>query len=534
MIEKLTQDEIEFMENFYFSQAQAECLFSDFDNLTVMEEEKLAHVRFAQIPLLSHEYIVDDTPTLTTKENFQLRKGAGDCYALGGRNFGKTLISQKVDLLIRFLLCSSQRIGYSSYDAIHIRGVLEEVVPSLEHHPMLRLLDAQVNRSPTYRICTRNGNVLEGINMNITGKEPGKQFFQKHLHVLYIDECSMETEQVYKLRRDSVSELGCIFRLSGMTNFTKYTPCGQIFYDSPPKVFRQIVNLPQYCNPNWNEEEKQKALKDFGGESSFGFRIFIVGEVVEDGISAFDMSRIRCFYDEHRTIKSFEVDKKTFENFENIIFVERPKNAEECYIDADIGESAPTEIAVIFKIDKKYRYEYNITLYNLTDKEQFRVFKWLAELLQANYIGIDCTDGTGRAIFRSLEEVFPRENLVWVAFTEKIAVDFERHPETKEILFKDGEPIPKEEFVSEWSVKHLRDVLYSGIIDLPMDFKLDKQLNSVMAFKSKTINGRTIYKCASPDDHIFQAFQVFSISHWLCQFALIKPVKTKVHCKSGA
>jgi hypothetical protein len=66
-------------------------------------------------------------------------------------------------------------------------------------------------------------------------------------------------------------------------------------------------------------------------------------------------------------------------------------------------------------------------LYNLTDKEQFKVFEWLATELSANYVGIDCTDGTGRAIFRSLQEVFPKENLVWVAFNEKLPVDFEKN-----------------------------------------------------------------------------------------------------------
>jgi hypothetical protein len=30
-------------------------------------------------------------------------------------------------------------------------------------------------------LTLKNGNTIEGINMNITGKEPGKQFFQKHL-----------------------------------------------------------------------------------------------------------------------------------------------------------------------------------------------------------------------------------------------------------------------------------------------------------------------------------------------------------------
>ena len=99
---------------------------------------------------------------------------------------------------------------------------------------------------------------------------------------------------------------------------------------------------------------------------------------------------------------------------------------------------------IIFEIGKNLRYEYNITLYNLTDKEQFKIFEWLGRELQANFIALDCTDGTGRAIFRSLEQVFPKENLVWVAFNEKVNVDFERNPTTNEIIFENGQPLYRE------------------------------------------------------------------------------------------
>ena len=41
-----------------------------------------------------------------------------------------------------------------------------------------------------------------------------------HLHRLYIEEASMETQKVFQQRRDAISELGCVYRVSGMTNFT--------------------------------------------------------------------------------------------------------------------------------------------------------------------------------------------------------------------------------------------------------------------------------------------------------------------------
>lgn len=524
---KISDSELEFIETLYNPIAFGEVIFSNFDNLTLMEEDKLASIRLGQYPLLSFEYLLDNNPDLSQKQNFQLRKRVGDMWALGGRLFGKTLVALKLDLLTSMIWLNSEKSGFSSYDAIHIKSILEDIIQVLDHHPFYQLFEPQTTRHPNFRFLLKNGYLLEGINMNITGKGEGAQFFQKHLHRLYIEEASFESYKVYQQRRDSVSEWGCVYRISGMTNFTKYSPCGQAFYDLSKR--RSLVNLPQKINPNWDDKKRQDAIKDFGGEGSINYRIFVDGDVVEEGASVFDIERVRKNYSETRKIKFFEVNKKNFEEFPNILILDRPKNADACIISADIGESAPTEITVIFHIDKKYRYEYNIILYNLTDKQQFRIFKYLKEVLNADYIGIDCTDGMGRAIFRSLEEIYPKEMLVWVGFNEKIAVDFEKN-DKGEVVFQDGKPVFKEEYVRDWSIHNLKTLLYGERMDLPLDYKFDMQINSVISMNSGT---RVIYHCNSPEDHLFQSFQVFSIVQWMVEFKLLKPVMTKKFAKRG-
>lgn len=104
MLEKLSNEDIEFMECFHNSVTMAECLFSNYDNLTLMEEETLGHVRLGQLPLLSYEYTIDYNPEISEKDNFVLRKGAGDIYCLGGRLFGKTLLVEKIDMLLNMVV----------------------------------------------------------------------------------------------------------------------------------------------------------------------------------------------------------------------------------------------------------------------------------------------------------------------------------------------------------------------------------------------------------------------------------------------
>ena len=87
-----------------------------------------------------------------------------------------------------------------------------------------------------------------------------------------------------------------------------------------------------------------------------------------------------------KQVKHIEISKDSFHNYQQLLIVERPENAEVLYVDADIGEAAPTEIVVLSKVNDFYKYLYNITLYNLTDKQQEKIFLYIAKKLSANFI----------------------------------------------------------------------------------------------------------------------------------------------------
>lgn len=526
LIERITDSELEFMECLTDPICASESIFSDLDNLTRFKEE-FASIRLGQFSMLSYEYLIDEDESLSQKENFKLLEGAGSIYAFGARKHGKSLIVLIVDMLLSVIHLDGWRTVFSSYDAVHIRSVLERVIPVAENHPFFKIFEVHVKRSPTYFLQFRNEFVIESVNQNVASKSPGNGFYGHHSKKYWGEEASMETETVYEKRIEATSELGCVERISGMTNFTKYSPVGKIFYDLNKKPW--IVNLPQYISPMWDEKERQRAIRKYAGEGSTGYKVFIKGEVVEDGIAVLDMERVRRCYMDDREIKSIEIDKNSFFIFEQRLIVDPPKNATKIYIAADIGESAPTEIVVFAEINKKYRYIYNVVLRNLTDKQQFKIFKYLAQKLKANFVGLDTTDGTGRAIYRSLEEDFGKDNLIWVSFNAKIPVDFEKD-EKDNVVMKDGQPVYKEEYVSEWSVQYMKELFYEERLELPMDYKMDSQLNSLVALQS---GNRVTYKCLSEEDHIFQALQVLAIMIWDSEFRSNRPISRKEFFKSG-
>lgn len=528
LTERITDEELEFMELFYNPIALTECVFSDLDNIVRFDDE-FANVRLGQYPMFSYEYLIDTSnPALSKKENFKLKEGAGNIFCFGGRRFGKTMIVEQVDILLSMLLLEGEHVGFSSFDALHIRGIIEKIIQVLRSHSFFKLLDAQINRSPNYRISLLSGYLFESINMNLSGQTPGSGFFQKHLHRLYVEEASYENEEVYSKRIDAVSEDGCVYRLAGMTNFTKYSPAGKTFFDFAKQS--QVCNLPQYVNPKWDIKEKEKAIKEYGGEQSAGYRVFVKGEVVDEGIAVFDMERTRKQYLFDKQVKVFEINKDNFSLFKDLLVIERPNNASSVYVCADIGETAPTEVVIIYEVNGVYYYTYEIVAYRLDDKQQYEMIRYIAETVRANVISLDTTDGTGRAIFRMLSEVFPKENCVYCSFNEKIGVDFERDDKGR-IKFDMGKPILKEEYVSEWSVRRLKMLFYESKLFVPSDHKLDKQLNSVIA----TTNGmRTVYSVVSEEDHLFSAFRVFAIAQFNTEFIGLQPVNRKKFSKLGA
>lgn len=516
-IEKITEDELLFMESWYNPVCMVESLFSNFDDLGEFDEEQLGDIRLYQRPMLSHEAMIDFDTTaehhkLKDKQKFALRKNVADLYNLGGRKYGKSMITMKLDIPLSSLYDDKFWTAIYSIDEKKLRGILDPVSQAFNYHPIFKIFNYHCSYRPEIKFANKSNNwKIQGVNMRLRGKAPGEQFYQLHVQKLWGDEVSFETEDVYAKRKESLSEFGAVIRLGGMTNFTRHSPIGKIFYDPDNKD--KIINLPQYVNPYWDEKEKEDRLKHYGGESSLNYRIFVGGEIVEDSVSEFDMERVKKCYKEKKEIKHVEIPKDRFKFFKNLIVVERPKNADRMILAMDVGDGAGgSEIIILSEVGNSYNYLYNITLYNLKRSEQLEILKYLIEKAEINVMGLDCGEALGRALSDDLELLYKKERVVRYSGNDKIKVGFKLDENGKVILVK-GNPVYREEFMSEWSIERLKALLYEIRINIPMDYKFDNQVNGVISTKS---GSRKIYACISETgDHLFDAFKVFAITQWL-------------------
>lgn len=536
MIEKnITEEEVELAGYLCDPVVMAETLFtSKVNNLDSLkkcpnEEDSGFKVRLYQYPFLSYEYLLCEDSELSELENFNLKKGAGDIYMMSGRNLGKS-VYLILDMCMDFMHHTIDWIAiFSSCTGKHVSHIMEPFINILEQHPFFKLFQKKAVRNP-YKITTDSGYTMEGVNANITGKNKGANFESLRACKMTIDEIQYFDSVVDGKRSQAVSELGAILRFGGITSFSRTSPAGKIFDNLDKKS--QIVNLPEYVSPYWTDEKYQEALNDYNGEDSYGYLVNIKAQVCESIKSLMDMERVSNCYVKNRMVKRYEIKKDDLAFLSDMLIIERLKNSNKLIIAADYGESAsPTEIILVEKINNKYRYDTNISLHRLVPEEQIKVFNFLIELLEPNVVGVDAT-GIGGELFRRLVSKWGaqfRDNLVGVKFNEKMKIGFKKNNEGKIIIdIKTGEPEIEYAPVPEWSVRCLKKlVYYPEKIEISWDSKFHKQFQAMKA--ANIGNGRITYG-STEADHLWQAFQVFSICDFLTEPQELDKIKPQKAC----
>lgn len=520
----ILESDINFLEEWNTPKAFCETMFSNFDNPAVYEQDEFGELRLFQEPFLSSEPIIDFEATaryykLDKRQENRLRKNVGDLYLMCARKIGKTLIAERLDLLCYMIHAKFVEIGFGSIDLIHLNRVLDKVKMALIGHPILKLFATILKGAPNHKYFLKNNVSLESVNFNIGAKNPGSQWYGQHCNRIYLEESSLETEEVYNIRIEAEAEEGAVIRSSGMCNFVAHSPAGKAFYDIENK--KHVINLPEYVNKwAWDAKEKERKLEQYGGKSSIGYKVYIEGTVCSNGIAVFQMDRIAdlCYLETKKghsptQIKRFEINKENYPLFKSIIILERPNNADRIFLAADIGEKT-TEIVIFSELGnpEKYNYLYNITLFNTTHLERVEIFKYIIEKINANVVALDAGDGAGKALYSELEKTYGNKNLVHYDGSMKLDVDF-CYDENKNIIMKNGEPVYRQEKMSGFSVQRLMSLLYGGRVRIPQDYKFHTQFSVVMSMTSGT-NIR--YKCVSDSgDHLFDAWRVFAISQFI-------------------
>ncbi len=323
VIDKINDQELEIFSILHNPIAATEILFSDLGNLSEFDEFKFSEVRKYQWDYLSWDMLLFDNGTYTEKEFFNLKKGMAETYILGGRLTGKSLLGLIVDATLALFHNTFRKGSVSSADAEKIKKVMEQIFVPLEFHPILKLLNIRVIRNP-YQAKTPAGTILESVNSNIAGKNPGGNWHGRHDEKNFEEEASYLTNQVTHEKLMAQAEMGCIHHYTGMTTFAKESPMGKIFYDL--KNEDKIINFPSYVNHTWDDAKEEAAIREFGGKSCFDDKTEILTDNgwrsveninIADKAVSWDISANKTTYEKIDNILKYDHDGPIF-SFNNL------------------------------------------------------------------------------------------------------------------------------------------------------------------------------------------------------------------------
>jgi hypothetical protein len=114
------------------------------------------------------------------------------------------------------------------------------------------------------------------------------------------------------------------------------------------------------------------------------------------------------------------------------------------------------------------------------------------------------------------------QSFIPVDFNSVIEIGFKKDTNGKFITDKNGKHVLETVSTVDWSVQQLKDIFYNKKIECYEDTKFDAQINNIISQRSK--QGKILYDCKG-ENHLFQAFQVFAISHWITEFKQLQPIK---------
>lgn len=276
-------------------------------------------------------------------------------------------------------------------------------------------------------------------------------------------------------------------------------------------------NISALQNPRFTEEDKQKAIEQYGGEDSDDYIHLVLGQHGKPIFALFDRNQM--------LIQPYSVFKLTLDGtkyFNNIseylqhllVLPGLPDKDSPCFFGIDLGYTEPTAICVLY-LDKHglIRFHSRITLSKVNYFIQEKLIDFLDTKFKPFVIGIDA-GSAGKAVIPRLMEANDylhkeyNKRVVPVDFSSSITIGMD----------STGEEIKSK--TKPFSVGILQDytnnhkIIYSST-DLEMITELERMTYS------KTVTGNIVYKTLTErggkagEDHFTSAMLCGSLAYYL-------------------
>ncbi len=423
----------------------------------------------------------------------------GDTTLRAGRGTGKSLGVLEPEIVRRAWNRPGEETILTAMRRMHIVDRMERILVYFSIG-FLRLYLKRAIRQP-YIIELSSGHIIYGISV---GDDPESKMIQgKHASTIDIEEAHQYPIRAWSKLQGARDPRGSACFMTGVPDGRLDTP----FRHSASRYQNfagRRFQISRRQDPNFTQEDKASFAINLGGETTDLFRQEVDAEWGNPVWSAWDMeSLLRCV-SKSLALVMIQISGRKYKEYgmtPAAAISELPGRPGEgtIRIALDVGYSQPSEVGVFRYWRSRWRMIARVRLFDrMEHSDQAAILDELGKLYDAESIGIDATEGEGRAIAAELE--MAGWTVVRVPFTEKFLTGWK----------KTGEEVM--ETARNISIRWLRSMIHKQTIELPEDEEIPAAFNQ----ETETVNKEGQRRLQTPPTvHIPEMLRVMAFMEFL-------------------
>lgn len=331
----------------------------------------------------------------------------GDTALMSGRASGKSFAGIEPELVRQSIARAGEETLITSLRRIHIVDRMERVIDYFETIPLLRLYRERVVRSPSYTIMLRTGHNLYGIS---TGDDPEARMAQgKHVSTLVVEEAQQYPDRAWLKLQGAKDPRGCRVLMAGVPDGRLDTPFRRADGKLASFATRRF-HLSRRYDPYFDQKTKREFIDNLGGEEQDTFMQEVDAEWGHPVWSAWDLDAIYRCVEPTLSPHVVTVSGKLYRQqgfTPAAVCADLPGPAHPgapVMISMDVGYSQPSEIGIWERWHDRWWLIARVRLVNrMEHDDQAAILHELATRYGASKVGVDTTEGEGRAIAHTME-----------------------------------------------------------------------------------------------------------------------------------
>lgn len=451
----------------------------------------------------------------------------------GGRRWGKTFI-----LIFEIIRTALTRPGRQQLLAVfrrpHRANIFEELIKMMGNVRFFKSYYltgkeyGSVKRDEEHEIRYKGGHSFYAIAVGedphaamILGKSPCKK---------YVDEAQTFPTKAAAVLSSTVDPEGCEEYWAGVVDGRRDTAFFRIIERSP-RYTKKIYKFSRRLDPNFCQDDLQKAIEDFaGGERSDKFGQEVDAEHGNPTAGVWNIDDlIACIVENKpgdvnpRIMREIVITPRDFIIGDDPTSIFRTLNRSdaEVIIGIDVGDVEPTMVLPFIKEDNKWTLKNKIEIRDRVDTvTQVELLYYIYKQFPGCVgIGIDITNSPAIADVLSSKDTGLKEKIVRVRFNANVPTGFEHISDEFQVLkyykeegkrVKLGDNVPLTQKTKNFSTERVRQHLNRG------ELLFYHQLNLVEEFTSETaaVNASGVVIATPRDVHMPEAIRCAAMAIW--------------------